>query len=101
VKSKRGERFLKKTTFSKNRVDVGETLFISTFIFSSPSRSTEKKKGNWKRATPNFQPDCEYQVVDNYGYVNCTRGDGHIGLCTEPCPYQLKHSAKRFRKDVK
>ena len=31
---------------------------------------------------------CHYAVPDNLGYINCTRGNGHVGLCQTPCPYE-------------
>ncbi len=36
---------------------------------------------------------CPYTKTDNKGYTNCTRGDSHIGLCQNPCPYKATSSA--------
>jgi len=34
--------------------------------------------------------NCAFQVVDNYGYINCNYCDGSIGLCGfDNCPNRL------------
>ncbi|MEM3760273.1 MAG: hypothetical protein QXZ02_04070 [Candidatus Bathyarchaeia archaeon] len=30
---------------------------------------------------------CYHAVPDDKGYINCIRGNGHVGLCIFPCPY--------------
>ncbi|MEM2953768.1 MAG: hypothetical protein QXU21_05795 [Candidatus Bathyarchaeia archaeon] len=31
--------------------------------------------------------NCPHQKTDNKDLPNCTRGENHIGLCQNPCPY--------------
>jgi hypothetical protein len=37
--------------------------------------------------------NCPHQKTDNKGLINCTKGDSHIGLCQNPCPYETTASA--------
>ncbi|MCL6579106.1 MAG: hypothetical protein K6T73_06925 [Candidatus Bathyarchaeota archaeon] len=37
--------------------------------------------------------NCPYQKTDNKGLLNCIKGDSHIGLCQNPCPYETTASA--------
>ena len=35
----------------------------------------------------NLPQNCPHQKTDNKDLLNCTKGDNHIGLCQNPCPY--------------
>jgi len=39
--------------------------------------------------------NCPNQKTDNKGLINCTKGDSHIGLCKNPCPYKATASATK------
>ncbi|MEM1589673.1 MAG: hypothetical protein QXQ47_02290 [Candidatus Bathyarchaeia archaeon] len=41
---------------------------------------------------PHIKPpqNCTYAIPDNHTLTNCTRNDSTIGLCTTPCPYNMK-----------
>jgi hypothetical protein len=41
----------------------------------------------------NTMKNCPHQKTDNKGLINCIKGDGHIGLCQNPCPYETTASA--------
>jgi hypothetical protein len=41
----------------------------------------------------NLPQNCPHQKTDNKGLINCIKGDDHIGLCQNPCPYKATASA--------